>query len=99
GEQPKISADGRYVLIFNGEVYNYRELKAELEASGHEFASTSDTEVVLRLFEDRGVDSVDRLVGMFAIAIYDTRTGALYLVRDRLGKKPIYYTHDAATGR
>src|SRR5437588_12651347 len=99
GEQPKASADGRYVLIFNGEVYNYRELRDGLEASGQRFVSSSDTEVVLRLFENHGIDCVDRLVGMFAIAVYDTRTGALYLIRDLLGKKPLYYIHDAATRR
>src|SRR5437899_6119208 len=84
GEQPKISADGRFVLIFNGEIYNYRELKAELEVSGHRFASSSDTEVVLRLFEDHGIGCLDRLVGMFAMAVYDTRAGDVYLIRDRL---------------
>lgn len=94
GEQPKASADDRYVLIFNGEIYNYRELKAELEAEGQDFSTNSDTEVVLRLFEIGGVRSVERLVGMFAFAIYDTRTGELHLVRDRLGKKPIYYAQD-----
>lgn len=96
GEQPKFSADGRFVLIFNGEIYNYRELKAELEVDGHRFNTHSDTEVVLRLFEASGIGSVDRLVGMFAFALYDTRTGALHLVRDRLGKKPIYYEHDGS---
>ena len=94
GEQPKTSADGRFVLIFNGEIYNYRELRAELEAAGQRFATTSDTEVVLRLFEIGGVASIDRLVGMFAFAIYDTSSGELHLVRDRLGKKPVYYAHD-----
>src|SRR3989442_14736586 len=78
GDQPKISADGRFVLIFNGEIYNYRELKAELEGSGHSFVSSSDTEVLLRLFEERGIGCLDRLVGMFAIAIYDTKAGDLY---------------------
>ena len=94
GEQPKTSPEGRYVLIFNGEIYNYRELKAELEAEGQHFATNSDTEVVLRLFEIDGLRSVERLVGMFAFAIYDTRSGVLHLVRDRLGKKPVYYLHE-----
>src|SRR5712691_6438050 len=92
GQQPKRSTDGRYVLVFNGEIYNYRELKAELEAGGSRFDTNSDTEVVLRLFELHGVAGIEQLVGMFAFAMYDTRTGALHLIRDRLGKKPIYYT-------
>jgi asparagine synthase (glutamine-hydrolysing) len=91
GDQPKRSVDGHYVLVFNGEIYNYQELKAALEATGSRFATSSDTEVVLRLFETEGVAGIDRLVGMFAFAIYDTRSGTLHLVRDRLGKKPIYY--------
>jgi asparagine synthase (glutamine-hydrolysing) len=97
GDQPKRSANGRYVLMFNGEIYNYRELKAELEAAGARFTTNSDTEVVLRLFETEGIAGIERLVGMFAFAIYDATVGTLHLVRDRLGKKPIYYTE--AEGR
>lgn len=91
GRQPIASDDDRYVIVFNGEIYNYRELRVELEASGVSFKTESDTEVALKLFESEGVESFKRLRGMFAIAIYDTDDKKLYLARDHFGIKPLYY--------
>jgi asparagine synthase (glutamine-hydrolysing) len=78
-------------LVFNGEIYNYRELRRELQARGHRFATDSDTEVILHLYEERGADCVLALRGMFACAIWDRARQRLMLARDRVGKKPIYY--------
>lgn len=89
--QPMTSADGRYVLTYNGEIYNYRDLRHELAASGETFVSDSDTEVLLRLFARHGLDCVDRLHGIFAFAIWDRATRRLHLARDHLGVKPLYY--------
>ena len=98
GKQPKVSADGTIAVVFNGEIYNCVELRQELEASGHHFTShSSDTEVIVELYRAHGLAFVDRMIGMFAIALYDLGRGELLLIRDRLGKKPIYYQHDAAT--
>ncbi len=94
GHQPFLSADGQIVVVQNGEIFNHVELAAELAASGHPCASHSDTEVLLRLYERDGIDMVSRLNGMFAIAILDRRQGALYLVRDRIGVKPLYLHDD-----
>lgn len=92
GSQPMASANGRYVIIFNGEVYNFRRLRAKLVAAGHRFRSESDTEVILSAFEEWGVyDSLPHLEGMFAMAIWDRKRLLLHLVRDRLGEKPLYY--------
>jgi asparagine synthase (glutamine-hydrolysing) len=91
GRQPLTSADGRFVLFFNGEVYNYKELKASLEAEGETFNTESDTEVVLRMFEKFGTESFKSLRGMFAISIYDTEQKRLVLARDPFGIKPLYY--------
>lgn len=85
------SVSGRYVISYNGEVYNYREIRAELVNAGHVFQSDSDTEVILAAFAHWGVDSFDRLNGMFAFALYDKEHRRLFLVRDRLGVKPLYY--------
>ncbi|HVN72426.1 MAG TPA: asparagine synthase (glutamine-hydrolyzing) [Desulfomonilia bacterium] len=91
GHQPMTTLDGRYTICYNGEVYNYRELKPELEAQGFTFRGTSDTEVVLNAFAAWGSSSVDRLIGMFAYAIWDSLEKSLYLFRDRMGVKPLYY--------
>ncbi|CAA7621650.1 asparagine synthase (glutamine-hydrolyzing) [Magnetospirillum sp. UT-4] len=91
GAQPMRSPCGRWAIAFNGEIYNYRELKAELEAKGESFASTSDTEVLLRLLMREGLAALDRLIGMFALALWDAEKRELLLVRDRLGVKPLVY--------
>ena len=92
GDQPMESRDGRYVVSYNGEVYNHRELRAELEAAGHTFRGTSDTETIVEGIAAWGVEAtVARLIGMFAIAVWDRATGELHVIRDRLGIKPLYY--------
>lgn len=91
GHQPMLSADGRFVLTFNGEIYNYRELKRELEARGHEFRTDTDTEVLLAAFAEWDTECLPRLNGMFAFAIWDAKERRLILARDRLGIKPLYY--------
>lgn len=92
--QPMGSADGAVWLTYNGEVYNFRELRRELEGAGHRFRSSGDTEVVLRAYEEWGERCVERLDGMFAIAIWDGRTRRLILARDRTGKKPLFYSDE-----
>jgi len=92
GHQPMTSPDGSLTVVFNGEIYNYRELHRNLAAKGHVFRTDSDTEVLLHLYEDLGTDFVDPMRGMFALAIYDRRDVSLHLARDRFGKKPLYYS-------
>lgn len=89
--QPMVSGDGRYVITFNGEIYNYRALRAELQAEGFAFRTTGDTEVILAAYARWGTACLDRLDGMFAFALYDIARGEVLLARDRLGVKPLYY--------
>jgi asparagine synthase (glutamine-hydrolysing) len=93
GQEPMISADGQTVLVYNGEVYNYRELRAELEAAGRSFRTASDTEVVLQAYEEWGTEAFDRFNGMFGLAILDRHRGQLVLARDHLGIKPLYWAN------
>lgn len=92
GKQPIYSDDQNIVIVFNGEIYNYRELKSGLVAKGVHFKTTSDTEVILKLYELEGADSFKKLDGMFAFSIYDKRIGKLFIARDFFGEKPLYYT-------
>jgi len=92
GHQPMANEDGTCWIVFNGEVYNHRSLRPLLEAKGHRFRTVSDTEVILHAYEEFGPACVERLDGMFAFAIYDGRRQELFAARDRLGKKPFFYT-------
>jgi len=92
GQQPMISKDGRFTIILNGEIYNFLELRAQLEKQGVQFKTNSDTEVLLELFIKKGADCLNDLNGMFAFAIWDEEKNKLFAARDRMGKKPFYYT-------
>jgi asparagine synthase (glutamine-hydrolysing) len=92
GHQPMVSADGRHVLAYNGEIYNFRALRSELEGLGVRFRGTSDTEVLLESVARWGLQrALPRLNGMFALAVWDRTTRVLQLARDRFGEKPLYY--------
>ena len=91
GHQPMFSEDGKTVVVYNGEIYNFRELRKELERSGRRFASACDTEVLLAAWQEWGADCFRRFNGMFAVGLYERETGRLILARDRMGKKPLYY--------
>lgn len=93
-KQPMVSDCGNYVLVFNGEIYNYQEIKAKLMARGYEFHTTSDTEVLLNAFIEYGIECIQQFIGMFAFAIYDRNKNECHIVRDRLGIKPLYYSRD-----
>src|SRR5215217_4377023 len=89
--QPFYSQDGQWVIVFNGEIYNYKEIKADLEKKGYTFRTHGDTEVVMTAFIAEGIDAVHRFIGMFAFAIYNRVTKETCIVRDRVGVKPLYY--------
>jgi asparagine synthase (glutamine-hydrolysing) len=92
GHQPMVTRDGRYAFVYNGEIYNFQELRAELEALGHHFHSRTDTEVALHAYAEWGTEALERFNGMFAFAIWDKGRQELFLARDRFGVKPLYYT-------
>src|SRR5579871_3314643 len=92
GKQPIYNEDGSVAIVFNGQIYNYVALTEELRALGYRFATRSDTEAIVHAWEEWGADCAKHLRGMFAFAIYDRNRKTLFLARDRLGKKPIYYT-------
>ncbi|MDI6046498.1 asparagine synthase (glutamine-hydrolyzing) [Flavobacterium yafengii] len=92
GHQPFLSEDGRYVLVYNGEIYNFKEFYSELKSNGFDIRTTSDTEVLMKLFQLHGLKMLHRLNGMFAFAIWDKMEKKLTLVRDRMGVKPLYYS-------
>jgi asparagine synthase (glutamine-hydrolysing) len=94
GEQPIWNEDRTMCIVYNGELYNFQDLRPQLESLGHRFRSRSDTEVVLHAYEEWGPECLTRFIGMFAIAIWDTRNRSLFLARDRIGEKPLYYFTD-----
>ena len=91
GHQPMSTRDGKLTIVYNGEVYNFEQIRAELERLGHSFGSRTDTEVVLNAFRQWGPKCLDRFAGMFGLAIWDATEQTLFIARDRLGIKPIYY--------
>lgn len=97
GQQPIGNEDGTLWIIFNGEIFNYVELRPELEARGHTFSTNSDTEIILHLYEDYGPDCLQHLNGQFAIAIWNTERQELFLARDRLGIRPLFYASSGST--
>ncbi|MCD9187857.1 MAG: asparagine synthase (glutamine-hydrolyzing) [Pyrinomonadaceae bacterium] len=92
GQQPIFDCAGNLAIVFNGEIYNYQQLKKELEARGHKFKTNSDTETIVHAYEEYGADCVKHLRGMFAFAIYDFAQETLFIARDRVGKKPLFYS-------
>jgi asparagine synthase (glutamine-hydrolysing) len=98
GDQPMANEDGAVTIVFNGEIYNFAELKPELERQGHVFKTRSDTETIIHRYEQHGVGGVAGLNGMFAFAIWDAKARSLVLARDRAGIKPLYYAELADGG-
>jgi asparagine synthase (glutamine-hydrolysing) len=96
GHQPISNEDGTVTVVFNGEIYNYRELQRELEARGHRFQTHSDTEVIVHAYEEYGAACAEHFRGMFAFALWDAKEKSLFVARDRVGKKPLYYTLTAS---
>jgi len=94
GKQPISNEDKSLVLVCNGEIYNYREIKSNLEQKGHIFSTDTDVEVIIHLFEEKGIDCLNDLRGMFAFALWDKKSDKVFIARDRVGKKPLYYSHD-----
>ena len=90
-KQPMVSADGRYYIVYNGEVYNFQEIRNELKRCGYVFKSTSDTEVVLYSYSEWGVECLKKFKGMFSLAIWDAKRKEMFLARDRFGQKPLYF--------
>jgi asparagine synthase (glutamine-hydrolysing) len=97
GRQPMAGDDGRVQIVYNGEVYNFKEIRRTLEGAGHRFRTETDTEVILHAYLEWGIDCLTRFVGMFALAVWDKRVGTLFLARDRMGVKPLYYYHTGGT--
>ncbi len=95
GAQPMFNEDGSLVIIYNGEIYNHADYRAELEAKGHVYQTHCDTETIVHLYEEYGAKCVEKLRGMFAFAIWNRREKTLFIARDRLGVKPLYYVHDS----
>ena len=95
GQQPIYSTDKTKLIVFNGEIYNYRELKKELEELGYRFRTNSDTETIIHAFDEFGPSCLEKLRGMFAFAIWDKSEQSLFIARDRVGKKPLFYTLSA----
>jgi asparagine synthase (glutamine-hydrolysing) len=97
GNQPMFTPDGRYGIVFNGEIYNYQALKTDLQSKGYSFKSGTDTETILYGYEVYGIKVLDKMNGMFALAIYDRLKQSFFLARDRFGKKPLFYYHKGET--
>lgn len=98
GHQPMFSDDGNWLIVFNGEIYNFKDIRAKLQAAGHQFKSNSDTEVLLHAYQKWGIDCLQELNGMFAFAIHNIRKNTTFIARDRFGEKPLYYQQTAGNG-